>query len=113
MGDGSQPFPWIHIDDLTGAFGHVILNQTIQGPVNVVSAASVSDCGDDYNKVLGKVLKRPTFMRTPKFVFDGVFGNERSQILFSKSVIRPTVLNDSGYQFKFNDLEKCVENLIN
>ena len=111
VGDGSQPFPWIHIDDLVAAFGHVITDTSIRGPVNLVAAAN--DSAADYNKVLGTVLNRPTFMRTPKIVFDAVFGKERSQLLFSKSTVRPTVLNESGFQFKFKDLEQCVQSLVN
>lgn len=34
MGDGEQPFPWIHIKDLTGIIEHSIENKNVEGVLN-------------------------------------------------------------------------------
>ena len=34
MGDGEQPFPWIHIKDLTGIIEHSIENKDVEGVLN-------------------------------------------------------------------------------
>ncbi len=111
MGDGTQPFPWIHIEDVAGAFHHVIKTESIQGPVNVVAPGSVSDTGATFNTTLAAVMNRPGFVRTPKLVFDFMFGKERSNLMFSKSVVQPKVLSETGFKFKFDTLEPCLKDL--
>ena len=65
IGNGNQWWSWIHIEDLVNAIIHIIKNK-LEGPINITSP--IPERQKDFAKILGKVLKRPSFMFTPGFV---------------------------------------------
>ncbi|XP_063711687.1 epimerase family protein SDR39U1-like [Symsagittifera roscoffensis] len=52
IGDGSQPFPWVHVHDTARAIEHVINTPSIHGPVNIVAPGSVKDTGITFNSTM-------------------------------------------------------------
>ncbi len=71
IGNGKQNFSWIHIDDLVNIVMLLINNQDIKGPVNCVSPNSVTN--KEFTKTLGSVLKKPTLLIMPRFIFKPEF----------------------------------------
>ena len=67
IGDGSQYWSWVSIDDQVGAILHII-DGGLSGPVNVVAPNPVTNA--EFTSALGKALGRPTFLPTPKFAVD-------------------------------------------
>jgi NAD dependent epimerase/dehydratase family enzyme len=101
---------WIAIDDLLSIV-QFVLEQKIAGPLNVVSPNPVTN--HDFTKTLGKVLSRPTFLPMPAFAARLAFGEMADALLLSSSRVMPDMLTKSGYAFRFPDLHKALEHLIN
>eukprot|EP01135_Chromosphaera_perkinsii_P003257 Nk52_evm32s239 gene=Nk52_evmTU32s239 len=111
LGDGTQPFPWIHIDDLTGIFVHSIENDSVHGPINAVAPSL--DTNYDFTKALGKNLHRPTILPFPSFAVKAVYGEERSELLLVGAKIKPQKALETGYKFKYPDLQTALKQLCN
>lgn len=109
LGNGKQWFPWIHIDDIVGIYFHAIENQNLIGAVN---AASPNICTmKEFAKTLGKVLHRPSLFPVPELALKIAIGEAGKVVLMSQRV-KVNKLLESGYKFKFENLEEALRNLL-
>ena len=109
LGNGKQWFPWIHIDDIVGIYFHAIENQNLIGAVN---AASPNICTmNEFAKTLGKVLHRPSLFPVPELALKIAIGEAGKVVLMSQRV-KVNKLLESGYKFKFENLEEALRNLL-
>lgn len=110
LGKGDQEMSWVAIDDVTGTILHVLKNGVIEGPVNVVSPHSVSNL--EFTKILGRVLRRPTIFSVPSFAARMAFGEMADGLLLASAKVKPTRLQESGYSFRYPDLEGALRHLL-
>lgn len=109
LGNGRQWFPWIHIEDIVGIYIHAIENENLTGAVN---AASPNICTmKEFAGTLGKVLNRPSLFSVPRFALKLAIGQAADVVLMSQRVNVKKIL-DSGYNFKFDNLESALKNLL-
>jgi len=111
LGSGQQYMSWIAIDDAVGAIEHALTNNTLRGPVNVVAPNSVTN--HDFTKTLGHVLSRPTIFPVPAFAARLVFGEMADATLLSSQRVEPARLKESGYTFKYPELEAALKHVLN
>ena len=69
--------------------------------INLVAPQPVSNY--DFSKTLGRVLKKPMFLKIPSIVLKTILG-EMSLLLLNSSNIYPKILLDSDYKFEFDNL---------
>ncbi len=110
IGSGNQYTSWISIDDLIGAFLHVMSNESLSGPVNVVAPQPVTNRA--FTKALGKILSRPTILPLPAFAAKMIFGEMAEELLLSSTRALPKKLQDSGYSFLYPDLASALKHLL-
>jgi uncharacterized protein len=110
IGSGKQWFPWIHRDDLVGLILHAISQDKVAGPLNGTSPNPVRQA--EFAKVLGKVLGRPAFLPTPVFAMRFRFGEFVDAGLLAGQKVLPKVALDSGYSFKFPNLEIALREIL-
>ena len=60
IGKGNQVISFIHIKDLVNAFIFIIEQESLKGPVNLVSPYPVTNA--EFSSTLGKALKQPVFL---------------------------------------------------
>jgi len=109
LGNGRQWFPWIHIEDIAGIYIHAIENGNLSGPVN---GASPGICTmKEFAKTLGKVLNRPSLFQVPELALRIAIGEAAKVVLYGQKVSVKKLL-DSGYKFKFPNLEEALKNLL-
>ncbi len=109
VGHGRQWVSWIHIEDLCRAMLFVIQNPSIRGPVNFTAPEPVRN--RNLAGAIGKALHRPSFMPAPGFMIKLVLGEFGSVILEGQRVV-PTVLQRSGFNFRFPQVEAAVTHLL-
>jgi uncharacterized protein (TIGR01777 family) len=110
LGTGQQWFPWIHIDDVVGIYLRAIDDEDLSGPVNAASTGIVRM--KEFAKVFGKVLKRPSIFPVPKFAMKIVVGEVADYAVMSQRISVDKILN-SGFNFKFENLEAALKDLLN
>ncbi|HEX8844850.1 MAG TPA: TIGR01777 family oxidoreductase [Pyrinomonadaceae bacterium] len=111
LGNGRQYMSWIAIDDVVGVIEQALENESLRGPVNTVAPEPVTNY--EFTKTLGRVLSRPTIFPVPKFVARVVFGEMADATLLSSQRVEPQRLKESGYVFKYPELEGALRHVLN
>jgi len=102
---GSQPFPWIHVDDAAGALLFLLDTDAARGPVNVV--APEKHTNKTFTKALGRAIHRPTVFPVPSFAMKALYG-EMSGTVTQGSNPDPAKLLGLGYTFRHPALEDAL-----
>ncbi|MCP4756459.1 MAG: TIGR01777 family protein [Proteobacteria bacterium] len=110
IASGSQYMSWVDLDDVIGSIHHLLFEQTLEGPVNVVAPNPVTNL--DFTRILGRVLKRPAIMVVPETSIKLAFGEMGKEVLLSSTRVAPEKLLASGYRFHHSDLEKLLRHVL-
>lgn len=109
IGDGSQAFSFIHINDLIRAYNFVLENNNEDGIFNLTAPHPTTNYG--LTKALGKSLHRPTLIPIPQFVLNLIL-SEGARVLTDGQSALPQHLLKSGFKFKHPTIENTIESLI-
>ncbi len=110
IGSGNQWMSWIDVRDMVGAIHHILKNDLIQGPVNMVAPRPVRNT--EFTKTLASVLSRPAIFPVPAFAVKALFGEMGEALLLGGQRVEPSRLISSGYPFRFNELRGSLESLL-
>lgn len=109
IGSGKQMMSWIHIEDVMSAIHFVITQPDFKGPVNFTAPEPLSN--REFTKTLARVMRRPAIFPVPAFMLRLVFG-QGSVVLTGGQTALPTKLQESGFDFKYPDLETALRDLL-
>ncbi len=108
LGSGNQMMPWIHAEDLVQMYLHIIENK-LEGPFNAVTDASSNK---EFMRTIAKVLHKPFwFPNVPAFVMRMMYG-EMSIILLNGVKASNEKILQTGFHFKFKQLEKALKETL-
>jgi uncharacterized protein (TIGR01777 family) len=110
IGSGRQWMSWIDVRDMVGAIHHILKNDLIQGPVNMVAPKPVRNA--EFTKTLASVLSRPAIFPVPAFAVKALFGEMGEALLLGGQRVEPSRLISSGYPFRFNELRASLESVL-
>ena len=110
IGSGRQWWSWVALDDVVGSTVHALTDEGVEGPVNVGSPNPMTNA--EYTKVLGKVLGRPTVLPLPAPAARVMLGEVADALLLASQRMRPTRLQDTGYAFRYPQLEGALRHLL-
>ena len=110
IGSGRQWMSWIHLQDWIGAIHHILKNDLVQGPVNLVGPKPVTNA--EFTKTLASVLSRPAIFPVPAFVAKLAFGQMGEEVLLGSQRVEPARLVTSGYPFQYSDLRKALQAVL-
>ncbi len=110
IGSGRQYISWISIRDLVEIVGFTINNESIIGPVNVVSPIQTTN--SELTKALAKALQRPALLKMPSFVARLLWGRMADELLLGSNRVTPQVLLESGYEFKDQSLDAVLHSCL-
>jgi len=109
-GDGRQWMSWIDVQDMVGGILHILKNEEMRGPVNMVAPAPVTNA--EFAKTLASVLRRPAIFPMPAFVAKLAFGEMGEELLLGSQKVEPGKLISSGYLFRYRELRASLEGLL-
>lgn len=109
VGDGTQPFPCIHIEDVLSAIWYILNNPKSGGIYNLVAPEMVPN--RYFSKTLGKKLHRPVIFRAYSFILKLALG-EGADALLKGQKVRPRRLMELGYPFQYPTIDAIVEDLV-
>jgi len=110
LGNGKQYMPWIALDDVVGVIHHALSREEIQGPVNVTAPAPVTNA--EFTRSLAKVLRRFVGPAVPAFALRSLVGELADAALLTGTRAQPKVLQSTGYEFAFDDLELALRHVL-
>ncbi|MFT4662156.1 MAG: hypothetical protein ACI8XB_002444 [Patiriisocius sp.] len=106
LGSGNQYFPWIHTEDLCSMYLHVIKNENTSGAYN--AAASDHKNNKEFSEAYAKSLNKGFWApNVPAFILKIALG-EMSEILLNGSRVSNKKILETGFEFKFSELEKAL-----
>ena len=109
VGSGRQYLPWIHQVDAVGILLYAIDEERVVGPINTVAPQTVTNA--QFSKALGRVLRRPAFMRIPPFVPRLQLGEGASVLTASQRVSAERIAR-LGYDFQYREVEGALADLL-
>jgi uncharacterized protein len=110
IGSGRQWWSWVAIDDVVGAILHALTHDSVEGPVNLGSPNPLTNAG--FTRVLGKILNRPTIFPLPASAARLMLGEVADALLLASQRMEPARLKESGYDFRYPELEGALRHLI-
>jgi uncharacterized protein len=106
LGSGKQYLSWIDADDLIGAIHHLLMTDTLSGPVNATAPHPVTNA--TFTTVLGHVLGRPTFLPMPALAVKAAFGELGTEALLWGQRVLPDKLTHSGFEYFYEGVEESL-----
>ena len=110
VGNSRQYMSWISIDDVVRIIDHMLNNEKLSGPYNLVAPQPVTNY--TFTKSLGRALQRPTISPLPAFAARMMFGEMADALLLSSSRVTAARLNALGYTFVDNELDQTLSRLL-
>lgn len=106
---GSQWLSWIHVDDEVGLIRMALEDKRVHGPINITAPQPVTNRA--FSRLLGKVMRRPSWLPVPGFVLRIVFGQLASILVAGQRAI-PAKAESLGYQFLYPDVEQALRQIL-
>ncbi|MFO8090774.1 MAG: TIGR01777 family oxidoreductase [Desulfatiglandaceae bacterium] len=110
LGTGENWFSWVHIDDLAKAFGNLLEDEEIHGPVNITAPQPVR-FGQFHRALSAAVDKTQIVPPVPSFLVRLVLG-DFGRVLTEGQRVYPRVLLQQKFRFAFPELQPALKNLV-
>ena len=105
FGGGRQHVSWVSLTDVVRVFHHILVTESLDGPVNVSTPMPVTNA--EFARTLGRVLSRPAVLPVPAFGLRLALGEMASMVLASVR-LDPSKLVRSGFEFRYPELEGAL-----
>lgn len=107
LGDGKQWMSWIALDDIIEVYLRAIMSDDLSGPINAVAPEPVRN--EEFTKIFGRVVRRPTLIPTPAFAPKVLLGEKGyEEMLLASHRELPARLTALGHHYRFPKLEACL-----
>lgn len=107
IGDGNQPYSWIHIDDLAESIIYIYEHQQT-GTFNLTAPNPVTQ--NDLGASIAQVINRPHWTVVPSSVMSLILGEQSIMVTKGQRVL-PEQLTNIGYTFKYPTIQVALEDL--
>lgn len=108
LGSGKQWQSWIHVEDLARIFLHAVENG-FDGVYNGVAPNPVTN--EELTRQLAKIMDKKIWLpNVPSFVLKLVMG-DMSEMVLSSQLVSSKKIENTGYEFRFVNLEKALKEL--
>ncbi|MCG5530350.1 TIGR01777 family oxidoreductase [Halorhodospira halochloris] len=109
LGSGKQYMPWIHREDLIRLIVFLLENEKLGGAFNASAPNPVTNA--EFTRALAAKLSRPAILPVPELALKLIFG-EMSRVLLTGAKMKPQRLQESGFEFKYPELEQALSEIF-
>ena len=110
VGDGRQWMSWIALDDLLDVMLHALADTSLAGPINAVAPHPVTN--EEWTRILGNVLRRPTLMPLPATAARVALGEMADELLLASTRVIPERLLAARHPFRFVEVEPALRQML-
>jgi uncharacterized protein (TIGR01777 family) len=109
LGGGRQWLSWIHMADQVAAIRFLIETSGAAGAFNLAAPNPLTNAA--FGKIVGKVMRRPSFVPVPAFVLCLLLGPMATTVLDGQRAV-PQRLLELGFTFRFPEAEAALRDLL-
>jgi uncharacterized protein (TIGR01777 family) len=109
VGTGRQYMSWISLGDWVGIVRWALSKNHVSGPLNLTAPAPVTN--REFARVLGRVLRRPSFVPTPGFAVRLALGELADALILGGQRVMPARVQALGYEFQHKTLEDALRDI--
>ena len=111
IGNGQQPFPWIHLDDICLLIIYAIQNKHVNGILNACAPELINNA--KFSKTFARAFSPPrlAIFPMPGFVMNTLLGPERAIVATEGQKVIPRATLESGYKFKYPTIKEACQDL--
>ena len=111
IGDGRQPFPWIHLDDVCLLIIYAIQNSHVSGILNGCAPELVTN--REFSQAFARAFSPPrlAIFPMPAFVMNTLLGPERAIVATEGQKVIPRATLQTGYTFKYPTIKEACQDL--
>ncbi|MCT7948403.1 TIGR01777 family oxidoreductase [Ancylothrix sp. C2] len=109
LGSGRQWFSWIHRDDLVNLMIEALKNPQFEGVFNATAPNPVRM--NDFCKVMGDVMNRPSWLPVPDFALEMLLGDAAQVVLEGQQVLPKRALN-GGFKYQYSTVKPALEDIL-
>ncbi len=109
IGNGKQPFPFIHVNDLVQAFAAAVTDKHYFGIYNLVAPQQISN--KMFTRTLAKKLNRPAILPVPAVALKLAFG-KASTLILKNPIVLPKRLEMQKFAYQHPTIESCLDQII-
>ena len=106
---GNQYVPWVHLDDVVGAFMHCLDDELATGPVNVTAPNPVTNA--ELGRALGHTLGRPAVLPVPGLAVKLLYGEMAEMVTTGQRAV-PAKLGQLGYEFRHPEIGLALTDVL-
>ena len=110
VGSGEQWFSWIHLKDEIKAIRFLMEKENIDGVFNLAAPGALKE--KDFAKILGNVLRRPSWFPVPGFLLRLLFGEMAEGALLTGQRVFPKRLLAAGFKFQYAEAETALQEIL-
>lgn len=107
LGSGNQVMPWVALEDVVGALFHLLMDEKIEGAVNVVAPQMVTQ--EEFCKELAQALHRPLFLRIGATPLKWIHREMAEEMFLTSTYAVPQKLQEVGYSFVYPTIEQLIQ----
>ena len=111
LGRGKQWISWIHIHDEIKAICFLIERENSKGAFNLTAPNPL--ISKDFFRILGKVMRRPSWLPVPGFVLLVALGEMAKELILYGQRAMPKRLLESGFEFVYPEAESALNEILN
>lgn len=109
FGSGKQWQSWIHIEDLSNMYLHIIEN-SLEGVYNGVAPNPVTN--NELTECIAEKLDKKVWLpNVPAIALKLALG-DMSTVVLSSQLVSSDKIEDTGFDFRYKNLPKALENLL-
>jgi len=106
LGTGTQPMPWIGLQDCVRAVTWCLDRRTLSGPVNLVAPGPLDNAA--FTQALGRALRRPAALLVPATALRLVLGETANELLLQGAHVTPRALLETGFEFAHPEIDSAL-----
>ena len=110
LGSGKQWFSWIHLSDEVKAIRLLMEKEDLHGVFNLTSPGALRQ--KDFCRVLGKAMRRPSWLPVPGFLMRLLMGEMAEELLLSGQRVVPKRLLEAGYEFQYPGAGSALREIL-
>ena len=109
FGSGRQWQSWIHVEDISRIFIHILKNN-LSGIFNGVSPNPVSNF--EFTSVISKIKRNVLFLIPIPRIFLKIIFGKMHVILFKNQKVSSKKIILSGFNFNYRFIEEAIKNIF-